>query len=335
MQRLHITNGDTTARLIEATHIGGRVLPWRDPMHHGPFISTTDLAAQSDVRAHYLGRPPFDYDRVRADFQARDDMITARDGFDEVILWFEHDLLDQLQLLQILDTLARQPRADCAVTLICIGAFAGVAPFRGLGELTPQQLASLFDQRVQITDAHTDLAAAAWSAFCADDPRALHAYGAVDHDALPFLRAALERHFEEYPSATSGLTRTEEQIMQLVANGVSDPVDVFRQNMDLETVLFIGDTPTFTHIARLCETTTPLLAASPTPFRYTPVHTVSRDDLRAQQLTITEAGRAVLDGRLSAFEMLDRDQWLGGVHLASDAGRWVRDDRGDLCRQAA
>ncbi|MEM1307847.1 MAG: hypothetical protein AAGG99_10000, partial [Pseudomonadota bacterium] len=169
----------------------------------------------------------------------------------------------------------------------------------------------------------------------ADDPRSLQRCAANKPDTLPFLAAALARHVEEYPAAATGLTRTEAQILSLVADGVTNPVDVFRQNMGLETALFMGDAPTFTHIARLCNATPPLLACTSPPFRYPPAHAINRDALRAQRLAITEAGQDVLDGHRSAIDMIDRDQWLGGVHLKSDADLWVRNDRGDLIRQAA
>ncbi len=45
--RLHITNGDGVGNVLDACTIAGDVLPWRDPMHHGPFPAGLDLDAAS------------------------------------------------------------------------------------------------------------------------------------------------------------------------------------------------------------------------------------------------------------------------------------------------
>ena len=45
------------------------------------------------------------------------------------MLWFEHDLFDQLQLIQVLSQCPGRPE------LIVVGAFEGYPDFHGLGEL--------------------------------------------------------------------------------------------------------------------------------------------------------------------------------------------------------
>jgi hypothetical protein len=39
-------------------------------------------------------------------------------------------------------------------------------------------------------------------------------------------------------------------------------------------------------------------------------------------VTVTEAGRAVLDGRADRVALNGLDRWLGGVHLQGRAARW-------------
>jgi hypothetical protein len=97
---LHITNCDSAAGLIQASGIVGDVLPGRDPMHHGPMPPDIDLAALSAVRAAYLSEPGH---FAGDEFRARDTALQQSLGYETVVLWFEHDLLDQLQILQILD----------------------------------------------------------------------------------------------------------------------------------------------------------------------------------------------------------------------------------------
>ncbi len=54
-------------------------------------------------------------------------------------------------------------------------SFPGVTPFHGLGQLTPQQMASLADRRQRVNEGQKLLARDAWRAFCAPDPTGLEA----------------------------------------------------------------------------------------------------------------------------------------------------------------
>ncbi|MBX2853390.1 MAG: DUF1835 domain-containing protein [Rhodobacteraceae bacterium] len=320
MTMLHITNGDGAADILKHSTVAGDVLPWRDPMHHGPFPSGLDLQGLSRLRARYLAGPSVDPAEAERDFRLRDEHLLASLKYQGVVLWFEHDLLDQLQILQILDWFAGADLGGALLEMVCIDAFPGVEPFRGLGQLTPAQMASLFDQREAISAAETSLAKTGWAAFRSDDPRDLLGFLQEDLSALPFLRAALRRHFEEYPSPHNGLTRTEHQLLSLAADGVSDPVDLFVHNMELETALYLGDWTSFSTIDRLCQAS--LLSCQPTPFWHPPTTLADRQAFRAQRLGLSDDGARVLSGERDAAGLIHRDIWLGGVHLQSGQPMW-------------
>lgn len=78
----------------------GDVLAWRDLMQEGHMPPDLDLAALSAVRAAYLRKRRHSADN---EFLARVAVLQKIRGYEAVVLWFEHDLLDQLQFLQILD----------------------------------------------------------------------------------------------------------------------------------------------------------------------------------------------------------------------------------------
>ncbi len=321
---LHITNGDGAANIIKASAVGGDVLPWRDPMHHGPMPAKLDLAALSEVRAEYLSGPGIDVAEVCREFQKRDDRLRATGNFDEVVLWFEHDLLDQLQILQILDWFSDNPHPT--LSMICINAFPGVDGFRGIGQLDSMQMASLFPDRKPVTASQLRLAKDGWGAFRSSDPTTLEVFMTGDLTELSFLKAALKRYLEEFPWTSDGLTRTERQILSLVQSGISKPGRVFVDNMNFEDVLFIGDWRTFSHIANLCDADEPLLSCAPHErFKYPPTDDVTMSELREQELSLTPVGRDILAGNRDARTALQRDMWLGGVHLTSDAPMWMWD----------
>lgn len=323
MTALHITNGDVAANIIKQSVVSGDVLPWRDPMHHGPFPADIALEKLSRIRAQYLSAPGVDIAEAERDFRLRDEHLRAASQYENIILWFEHDLLDQLQILQILDWFGDTDFGDATLEIICIGSFPGIEQFRGIGELDGAQMASLFDKRLTVSAAATLLAKSGWAAFRSEDPRKLFRFMQGELGSLPFLRSALLRHFEEYPSTRNGLSRTENQLLSLVSNGVDGPVEMFTQNMDFESALYIGDWSTFSTISVLCEAS--LLTCQSGPFLYPPGSMKDRQAFQAQRFSLTEVGTSVLNGERHAADLINRDLWLGGIHLRSDRPMWTWD----------
>src|SRR5581483_6756833 len=105
---LHITNGDAAAgALARAGFAHADILPWRDVLHEGPVPEGLRLDELSSVRAQFLADCGFgDYDSVRESFAERDFRLAGAQAEDEVVMWFESDLYDQLQLMQLLDWFA-------------------------------------------------------------------------------------------------------------------------------------------------------------------------------------------------------------------------------------
>jgi DNA-binding transcriptional MerR regulator len=94
----------------------------------------------------------------------------------QVVLWFEHDLYDQLQLLQVL------AGAQGDVELIQAADH--------LGPLGPDELEALWSTREPVTAEMLALAREAWDAFRAPEPSAVAELLARDTAALPFLGPA-------------------------------------------------------------------------------------------------------------------------------------------------
>jgi hypothetical protein len=137
----------------------------------------------------------------------------------------------------------------------------------------------------------------------------------------------LFRHFEEFPAPTDGLTRSERQILSIVAEGTSPPGQVFVANMAREKLLFEGDSRTWQHIADLCAPPRPLLHCGPDGAFRPPTSVPPDAAFRAQRLTLTPAGKQTLAAQdLPVVHWPDRDIWLGGVHVCSHS-LWTWDAR--------
>ena len=314
---LTVTNGDGAVAALSAAGIPGHIFPWRDVLHEGPVPADLSLPQLSRVRAGFIaGRGWGREDEVGRDFQKRDEKLETARHHDELILWFEHDLYDQLQLLQVLDQLAESPPEDTGISMICRDTF--------ITHATAAQLREWFDQRARITAGQLDLGRRAWDAFRQPSPAAWAALLDQDTTELPYLAAAVERHLQEFPAPSDGLSRTERQILQALAEGHTTPRTLFRATMQMEDASFMGDHSFWLVLAGLASGEDPVVGARET-FKYPPG--VPVDDWFLQQpLEITTVGMEILAGKRDWIALHPIDKWLGGVHL-TDSNRWRWDPR--------
>src|SRR5438034_11594 len=77
--------------------------------------------------------------------------------------------------------------AEARPELIALDSFPGRPAFRGLGELTADELETLWPDRTQVTQEATTQAAAFWDAFRAPEPTALAEWAGRESEELPFL----------------------------------------------------------------------------------------------------------------------------------------------------
>src|SRR5262249_16824449 len=148
--------------------------------------------------------------------------------FEEYVLWLEADLYDQLQLIQIADTLRVLGIGADQISLICIGEFPGIERFKGLSQLSPRNFAQLYEKRQRMTEKKVDRACKAWRIFSGTDPTQLLTLGEIDQENLPFLAAAFHRLAQEYPSTTNGLSLTQQRILEIVAAAPMSPDRIFQ-----------------------------------------------------------------------------------------------------------
>jgi hypothetical protein len=306
---------------LEAAGVPGQQSIWADPLHDGPVPAGLGDDELLEVRRRFLTGPGISpewsgsnpaIDPVN-DMRMWRDVIARHDAYDELVLWFEHDLFDQLNLIQLLTWIRAHVPASTPVSLICIGAFPGRPDFKGLGELTASQLAPLLDTRSPVTGAQYALAERAWSAFRQTTPEALDALRREDTSALPFLADALTRLLEEYPWTADGLSRTERRLLALAGEGSLNLSQAFPRMGEGDRFFTITDLSLFATADAMTRTSPPLMTreAGDAPGR--PFRSV---------IGLTDAGRSVLAGRLDRVEACGIDRWIGGVHLQGRAGVW-------------
>ena len=317
---LHIGNGHCTTNLIEAAGIPGRTMVWADPLNEGPVpggISDDELVR---VRAGFLAPLTSRHvDEVAADLRGWRAAIDDHDAYDELVLWFEHDLFDQLNLIQLLAHLGGRRPQTTPVTLVCIDRYPGHPNFKGLGQLEPDDLAALFPTRQPVGDSQFELALRAWQAFRASDPREIEALLATDVTPLPFLAAAFRRHLQELPSVENGLSRSERRLLEQVRDGSTNLRQIFPRMQDGETAYYITDSSLWDCVQSLA-LASPVLLSVDAPAS-------STEALPEATIALTPAGHEVLSGSADRVRLCGIDRWFGGVHAKGSGPVWRWSDR--------
>jgi len=321
---LHVASGTSTTRTIEAASIPGACSIWADPLYEGPVPGGLNDTELLEVRIRYLSGPA-DLTWVAwagsdpsldpaNDLRQWRAAIERDESYDELILWFEHDLFDQLNLIQLLTWIRDHLPVAKPASLICIGSFPGRPEFKGLGELTPDELASLLETRQPISGPHYEVARRAWHAFREPTPEALDELRQEDTSALPYLAPALTRFFQEYPWTTDGLSRTERRLLELAnGDGIALRRAVPRMH-EGEQVYYVTDLSLAALAEILSCTSPPLLTLDPSR--------AAEGQVLRGLVALTDTGRSVLAGQLDRVAICGIDRWLGGVHLQSRGQLW-------------
>ena len=323
---LHVANGTSITNSIEAAGIPGRRSIWADPLHDGPVPGDIDDAELIEVRRHHLAGPVSsaawrgsDPSREPAnDLREWRANLERHDSYDELILWFEHDLFDQLNLIQVLTWIRERIAPIKRVSLICIGSFPGRPHFKGLGELAPGELASLVGTRQPVTESQYALAERAWRAFREPMPEALDALRDSDTSPLTYLGDAISRFLQEYPWTTDGLSRTERRLLELADGSGISLQQAFPRMHDGERAYFVTDSS----LADLAES---LSVSSPPMLTLDLSRATGKPGLNGS-VALTDTGRATLAGRLDRVAVCGIDRWLGGVRLQGHDDVWRWDD---------
>ena len=305
MKTLNIVNGDACIGMMKEAEIKGNFLPWRDFLHEGPVPANLSLEELSKIRAEFiatygLGKRT----EIEKDFEQRNQKLKNFNNYDKVVLWFEHDLYDQLQMLQILSWFATQKLGLTRLTLICSSKY--------LGESSVQQIKKLSLYETDILKEHLDIAQNAWEAFTDETPKKWASLLNTSTEILPFLKGAVYRMLQEYPSTKYGLSRTEYQALQAISDGQSKRTELFQKCQSLEGRKFMGDM-IFWKILEDFE-----------------AHGIIEDN--SDLLTITPLGKKILNMEESWLNIKNIQRSIGGVNISHE-NLWCWDMKEESIKQ--
>lgn len=303
---------------MRAAGVTGETIPWRDVLHEGPVNASLPLDELSEQRAGFIAERGWgEFEYVRRQFAERNRAITERAEKDEVVLWFEDDLYDQLQLLQLLHFFSS--RRGQKLSLVQVD-----------GHIPPLSLPAIREhqgKRAPVSGAQLELGAHAWIAFGSSDPMAMARILTEDTSALRYLAPALVRLMQEYPAVEHGLSRVESGTLTAVEAGHATPVSAFMEVARKEESIFLGDTIFYCYLERLSAGERPLVTWMDGA-RFVAPNPMDPGTFHPGELVITDVGRDVLAGRLDWQRINTTARWIGGVEIKPGEGGWRWDRSG-------
>ncbi|TPW17633.1 MAG: hypothetical protein FD130_589, partial [Halothiobacillaceae bacterium] len=221
LKTLHIRCGSDIREALQQCGFSGDFLEISNPFPQGrvppfdpldPFVRIrSDFIVQSygaDIPPEYADRITMAPDEIRAVEQR---LRSLPQGYERIVLWFEHDPFDQLCLAYLLAHLVNSHLGNSTLELMQIDRFPGVNKFIGIGYLCQhaENLILLWQQRVAIPPAMMAFGARCWHGFTADNPTALWQLS-QEPSPLPLMQQAMRRMLQELPWTSNGLSLTEQ-----------------------------------------------------------------------------------------------------------------------------
>ena len=317
MTKLLITNGDIAVNQLKQAEINATFLPWRDMLHCGPVPETPGERELLRIRADFLADGTVNtYDEILSDMSERNAHLDRHEDYKHIELWFEHDLYDQLQLIEILSMLNARKRTK-NISIVQTQTY--------LSMQTPEKIAKLKNLSKPIAASFIERATQIWKSFRQTAPKELYLESCNPVEGFPVMHQALRRALQELPGL-DGLSRTQRQIIYSLNRGVNRTGMLFARVNNMEEAAFLGDTGFFSILSELEYCKNPLLEGLSETFEPSVLQDTERRKAFIQSnITLTDLGKDILAAQEDNANHNSVDWWLGGTHITNDT-LWRWDD---------
>lgn len=328
---LHIRCGTDLASTLPAGGFNGDFLEYSDPYGQGPIIQDDNFIKTRAKFLHESYDHLFDkkVDDTRLEktlnetcsyLEAADNRLAqATQHYERVVLWFEHDGYDQLIQAKLLAYFFNNALPE-KLEMVSINHFPGSARFIGLGQLPPEAIRLLWQQRQPVSQKQLKLGEQVWKTLCQSTPLPLYEIiKSKDINHLPYMSSALLRHLQELPSTLNGLSLTEQLTLELLNEQSLTAGQLFGKLMrERDPLPWLGDVMYWFILQSMTQ-------ASQVVFE------IAKSDLKKpwhkRLLTITDTGQKVLAGTQDWLLLNPPERWLGGIQIDASHPCWHWDNK--------
>lgn len=212
---LHITNGDSTTNYLKKLKFSGDIITWREMLCEGK--TTADVGSEVfwKHRFNFLKNSYSVSKKKFIDYTLKEyRSLCNKKESNEIVLWFEHDLFCQINMLAVLSWLKKH-RKNYHISLVCSGKIKGSKKLKGLPELTEIQIKQHYKNRIDLSQDNIEYADYIWQLYCAHSPLRLEAFYKLNTKSpFTYLASAIEAHLLRFPSINNGLNQIENSILK-------------------------------------------------------------------------------------------------------------------------
>ncbi|MEZ4971190.1 MAG: DUF1835 domain-containing protein [Flavobacteriaceae bacterium] len=213
--QLHITNGDILTNKLNTLKLEGDIITWREMLCEGKTETSVGSESFWKTRFEFLNKnykvsKSWFIDKTLKEYRT----LCNHKQEDRIVLWFDFDLFDQINLLAVISWLkTHRPYAE--ISLVSSEAEKNSVNIIGLGRLDDEQLRKLYTNRTLLTQDDIEYADYVWQLYCSDNPIRLENLKDFDSFQFSHLSGAIEAHLMRFPTIRNGLNEVENNILRL------------------------------------------------------------------------------------------------------------------------
>lgn len=290
-QQLHITNGDGFTKSILELELPGEIIVWREMLCEGPTIATLDNEEFYGLRKDFLKKTyGISREYYEEKFINELNRLTAANGYDEIVLWFEFDLFSHINMLAVISHL-QDNKKNVPVYLVCSKKLQDEKEFFPLSQLSLKHLKNHYDQRIPLNIDDLETAALMWQLYNGDNPQKLK--GLITRETnFEYLSSCIRAHLERFPNVATGLNSLENNVLKLIDNNTITSINhLVGYTLEYQGYFGFVDIQITRMINKLAM-----------------FYKIEND-----KLVLTSAGIEALNSSRNFYREMKNDEYLGGV----------------------
>ena len=215
---LHITNGDKTTDYLKSLGYTGEFITWREMLCEGK--TSIDIGSETfwKTRFEFLKSSYKVTKKTFIDFTLKEYRnLCQNKNKEEIILWFDHNLHSQINMIAIVSWLKRYRKGE-KISLVIGGTLELSNKIETLNQLSKNQITEQYLHRSELSLDDIEYADYIWQLYCSNCPLRLETiYKYNPMSPFIHLSKAIEMHLKRFPSIENGLNSTENYIIKTAA----------------------------------------------------------------------------------------------------------------------
>lgn len=251
---IHILNNDATAQILEKSEIKGDIIVWREMLCEGALHKNVGSDEFWKKRYAYFKKkfniePIKYYDTTIREIKKVEDLS----NYNEVVLWFECNLFQQLNLLALCTYLVTNYVKTTTYFLVYFEKENEKEPVQPFTNFSTINFKSIFKNKIRLSKASLLFAKESWEMYVENDIDKLQKFNFNKNSKFKCLQKTINQHLLRFPSE-KGLNQIEYKILRIVNSGIFTEKQIIRTLLiwqQKETVYGFGELQYFNYLKQL------------------------------------------------------------------------------------